>query len=116
VVFDPSLDVRDEVEKIAKACAADMGSVEYLVDKYSGKRYYFDVNMLSTLPPANIGEFDSYTTQQSFVDPAYQFAEFVLHAAQEHHLAGLEAEEEEREKRLLLEEAALAQKNAENSD
>ena len=44
-------EVADEVQRIAQVLQdAQAGSVEFLYGRDDGKRYYFDVNLLSTLP------------------------------------------------------------------
>ena len=50
--WDPPEDVRDKVLHIAKIASADCGSVELLYTESDGP-YYFDLNMVSTLPNTN---------------------------------------------------------------
>ena len=52
--WDPPADVRERVLRAAEISGADCGSVELLYDAAAGGRaYYFDLNMLSTLPDAD---------------------------------------------------------------
>ena len=51
--WDPPADVREGVLRAAEISGADCGSVELLYDTAAGQAYYFDLNMLSTLPDAD---------------------------------------------------------------
>jgi hypothetical protein len=52
--WDPPADVRERVLRAAEISGADCGSLELLYDTAAGGRaYYFDLNMLSTLPNAD---------------------------------------------------------------
>jgi len=45
--FDPTPEVVDEVERIARLAGIEVGGIEYVVDAETGERLYYDVNALS---------------------------------------------------------------------
>lgn len=45
--YDPSREVIDAVERIARAAGIEIGGVEYMIDERDGTLYYYDVNALS---------------------------------------------------------------------
>lgn len=60
--FQPSGEIVEEVERIARLANIDVGGIEYVVDARSGERLYYDVNALSNFVadgPAVIG-FDPF--------------------------------------------------------
>src|SRR5206468_11617583 len=58
--FDPPLEIRAEVEAIARAAHLDVGGIEYLESRRDGWRYYYDVNALSNFvaDPVRVLGFD----------------------------------------------------------
>ena len=48
--WDPPAEVQERVVKAAEIAKADCGSVELLYDSHTGRAFYFDLNMVSTLP------------------------------------------------------------------
>jgi glutathione synthase/RimK-type ligase-like ATP-grasp enzyme len=45
--FEPSAEIVDEVERIARAAGIEVGGIEYVIEAGSGVRLYYDVNALS---------------------------------------------------------------------
>jgi glutathione synthase/RimK-type ligase-like ATP-grasp enzyme len=58
--FDPPDEIREEVERIARASHLDVGGIEYLESRRDGWRYYYDVNALSNFvaDPVRVVGFD----------------------------------------------------------
>jgi len=75
--FEPDETIKEEISRITDACKAAMGSVEYLQHKQSGKRYYFDINMLSTLPHLDVIDFKDDQEKQKWKDPHRQVADYI---------------------------------------
>ena len=48
--WDPPTDVREKVLRAAEIAEADCGSIELLYDAQTGRAFYFDLNMVTTLP------------------------------------------------------------------
>jgi glutathione synthase/RimK-type ligase-like ATP-grasp enzyme len=48
--WDPPAEVQERVLKAAEIAAADCGSIELLYDSHTGRAFYFDMNMVTTLP------------------------------------------------------------------
>ena len=48
--LDPPWNVREKVLRAAEIANADCGSVELLYESDTGRSFYFDLNMVSTLP------------------------------------------------------------------
>lgn len=48
--WDPPAEIQEKVLRAAKIAEADCGSVELLYDSQTGQAYYFDLNMVSTMP------------------------------------------------------------------
>ena len=48
--WDPPAEVREKVLKAAEIAEADCGSIELLYDSQTGRAFYFDLNMVTTLP------------------------------------------------------------------
>jgi hypothetical protein len=48
--WDPPSEVREKVLKAAEIAEADCGSIELLYDSQTGRAFYFDLNMVTTLP------------------------------------------------------------------
>ena len=58
--WDPPIEVREEVEAIAREARLDVGGIEYLVSERDGRRHYYDVNALSNFvaDPVRVLGFD----------------------------------------------------------
>ena len=58
--YEPSGEIRSEVEAIARASDLDVGGIEYLVSRRDGRRYYYDINALSNFvaDPVRVLGFD----------------------------------------------------------
>ncbi len=58
--FEPSAEIRAEVEHIAAAAHLDVGGIEYLESARDGRRYYYDINALSNFvaDPVRVLGFD----------------------------------------------------------
>jgi len=70
--FEPSAEVRAEVERIAALADIDVGGIEYVVDARTGDRLYYDVNALSNFVadgPRVIG-FDPFERLVAWLEQA----------------------------------------------
>jgi hypothetical protein len=58
--YEPSAQVKDEVQRIAAFSHLDVGGIEYLESSRDGQRYYYDVNALSNFvaDPVRVVGFD----------------------------------------------------------
>ncbi len=58
--FQPEPEAVAEIERIALAAGMDVGGVEYLVSERDGRRYYYDINVLSNFiaDPVRVIGFD----------------------------------------------------------
>ena len=58
--FQPEPEAVAEIETIARAVGMDVGGVEYLVSERDGRRYYYDINVLSNFiaDPVQVLGFD----------------------------------------------------------
>ena len=58
--FEPETEAVHEIERIAQAAGMDVGGVEYLISERDGRRYYYDVNVLSNFiaDPVQVIGFD----------------------------------------------------------
>jgi hypothetical protein len=58
--FEPPLEIRAEIERIARASRLDVGGIEYLESRRDGWRYYYDINALSNFvaDPVRVLGFD----------------------------------------------------------
>ncbi len=68
--YRPSRMVIDEVLRIAAAARLDVGGIEYLVSRRDGRRYYYDINVLSnfvTDAPRVVG-FDPHSVFVDFIE------------------------------------------------
>ena len=76
-------EVSDEVERIVQVLQdAQAGSVEFLYGRDDGKRYYFDVNLLSTLPDATINHDQVWPTNY---DPWAELAAAIIEIDDQTH-------------------------------
>ena len=58
--FQPEAEAVSEIERIAQAAGMDVGGVEYLISERDGRRYYYDINVLSNFiaDPVRVVGFD----------------------------------------------------------
>lgn len=68
--FEPAAEATREIERIARAAGMDVGGVEYLVSERDGRRYYYDVNVLSNFiaDPINVVGFDPTSRLVDFLE------------------------------------------------
>jgi glutathione synthase/RimK-type ligase-like ATP-grasp enzyme len=71
--FDPPAEAIETVIRLARAASIDVGGVEYLVAKASGRIYYYDVNATSNFV-ANAEAVVGF-------DPTARFADFIVRRA-----------------------------------
>ncbi|MDR7481257.1 MAG: hypothetical protein QN183_00690 [Armatimonadota bacterium] len=68
--YRPPAQVLDEVQQIAAAARLDVGGIEYLVSQRDGRRYYYDINVLSNFvtDARRVVGFDPYAVFADFLE------------------------------------------------
>ena len=66
----PSPEIIDQVERIARRTALDIGGIEFLVDDRDGRHYFYDINALSNFvaDAPNVIGFDPWVTFGEYLE------------------------------------------------
>ena len=76
---DPPAEIIEQVERISREAALDVGGIEYLVDDRDGKHYFYDINALSNFvaDAPNVIGFDPFERLVDYLeqraDPATRY-------------------------------------------
>ncbi|HEX8430601.1 MAG TPA: hypothetical protein VF625_04905, partial [Longimicrobium sp.] len=68
--YEPSAEIRDQVERIMRAASIDVGGIEYMIDSRDGKLLYYDINALSNFvadAPRVVG-FDPFARLADYLE------------------------------------------------